>query len=83
MRRRVVTREPVLNTYDDCFRELTLCESEIVKTKDEYQSWIAANPQGSWPGAVSVIGYWQKRKDAAEQRFNELTTLARARASHA
>ena len=76
-RHKATLDEPVLNTGDDCLREITRCHSEIVRVQNDYKQWTAASPDGSWPGAAGLIGYWEKRKEKADARFNEQTVSAR------
>lgn len=69
--------QPTLRTFDDCLREITRCNSEIARLQEEYRQWSAANPEGSWPGAVGLIGYWQKRNSEADARFADLISHSR------
>ena len=68
---------PALNTIDDCFREITRSNSEIARIQNEHEQWRAKNPEGNWPGAVGLIGYWQQRKDKADTRIADLTSRSR------
>jgi hypothetical protein len=72
-RRKEAPKEPPLDTTDDCLREITGCASEIIRVQKEHNQWTTANPEGSWPGAAGLIGYFQKRKEKAEARFADLS----------